>query len=177
MTLTLVKASKKYQNQIVDMINEWKNHIEDSGDSLAPYAIFKHDIADYDYYIKQLEIDSKGNESSGIVPSSTYFLYDDEDDIMLGAIDIRHSLNEHLLKYGGHIGDGIRPSQRRKGYATKMIALALEKCRELNIDRVLMTCDKTNIGSAKSIMNNGGILENEVIYDGKVLQRYWIDIK
>lgn len=65
---------------------------------------------------------------------------------------------------------------RRKGYATKMIGLALEECRKLGITRVLLVCDKDNIGSAKSIVNNGGILENEVTQDGTVEQRYWIDL-
>ena len=91
-------------------------------------------------------------------------------------MNIRHSLNEYLLKYGGHIGDGIRPSERRKGYATKMIALALEECKKLGIDRVLITCNKANIGSAKSIINNGGTLENEVIKDNDIMQRYWITL-
>lgn len=82
-----------------------------------------------------------------------------------------------LLFSGGHIGDGIRPSERRKGYATAMLRLALEKCRALGIRRVLMTCDKDNIGSAKSIIKNGGILENEVMNeDGVLEQRYWIDL-
>ena len=83
-----------------------------------------------------------------------------------------------MLLEGGHIGDGIRPSERRKGYATLMIKLALEECKKRGINRVLMTCDKDNIGSAKSIMNNGGVLENEIIgEDGKTIQRYWINIK
>lgn len=110
----------------------------------------------------------------GKVPDSVFFLYDDMEDIMIGAINIRHYLNENLIN-SGHIGDGIRPSQRRKGYGTKMIAMSLEKCKELNIDRVLMVCDKTNIGSAKTIINNGGILENEIEEDGHIYQRYWID--
>ena len=93
---------------------------------------------------------------------------------MVGAVNIRHDLNDYLLKYGGHIGDGIRPSERRKGYATEMIRLALEECRELGLTRVLMTCDKNNIGSAKSIIRNGGILENEVLGEGSIKQRYWI---
>ena len=75
----------------------------------------------------------------------------------------------------GIIGDGVRPSERRKGIATKMIALALEECRKLGIEKVLMVCDKDNIGSAKSIINNGGILENEVEVDGVIEQRYWIE--
>ena len=70
----------------------------------------------------------------------------------------------------------MRPTERRKGYATAQIKLALDKCKELGIKRVLMTCDKDNIGSAKSIINNGGVLENEIDNDGKLLQRYWITI-
>ena len=57
-----------------------------------------------------------------------------------------------------------------------MIALALDECRKLGLDRVLMTCDKTNVGSAKSIIKNGGVLENEVLDDGVLEQRYWIDL-
>ena len=93
---------------------------------------------------------------------------------MVGAVNIRHDLNYYLLKYGGHIGDGIRPSERRKGDPTEMIRRALEECRELGLTRVLMTCDKNNIGSAKSIIRNGGILENEVLEEGSIKQRYWI---
>ena len=95
---------------------------------------------------------------------------------MVGAVNIRHDLNDYLLKYGGHIGDGIRSSERRKGYATEMIRLALEECRKLGLTRVLMTCDKNNIGSAKSIIRNGGILEDEVLEEGVIKQRYWISL-
>ncbi len=85
-------------------------------------------------------------------------------------------MNETLLLIGGHIGDGVRPSERRKGIATKMISLALDECRKLGIQKVLMVYDKDNIGSAKSIRNNGGVLENEIIVDGVVEQRYWIEL-
>ena len=96
----------------------------------------------------------------------------------MGAVNIRHYLTDFLLREGGHIGDGIRPSERRKGYATAMIKLALEECKKLGIKRVLLVCDKDNIGSAKSIMNNGGVLENEFIdAEDKAVQRYWIDVK
>ena len=63
------------------------------------------------------------------------------------------------------------------GYATKMIALALDECRKLGLQRVLMVCDRDNVGSAKSIINNGGVLENEVENDGVVEQRYWIELR
>lgn len=78
---------------------------------------------------------------------------------------------------GGHIGDGVRPSERRKGYATEMIRLALIECRNLGFDRVLMCCNRDNIGSAKSIIKNGGVLENEIISkDGDIVERYWIEL-
>ena len=96
---------------------------------------------------------------------------------MVGAVNIRHYLNEHFLAYGGHIGDGIRPSERRKGYATQMIGLALEECRKMGIKKVLMVCDRNNMGSAKSIMKNGGIPENELLEGDKIVQKYWIDLE
>lgn len=76
---------------------------------------------------------------------------------------------------GGHIEDGVRPSERRKGIATQMIGLALDECKKLGIDKVLMVCDSNNIGSAKSIINNGGVIENEIEIDGIVEQRFWIN--
>ena len=103
---------------------------------------------------------------------------DEERNILLGAVNIRHYLNDYLLKYAGHIGDGIRPSERNKGYGKKMIALALMECKKLSIDKVLMVCDKDNIASAKTIINNGGVLENEFVDEnGRIEQRYWIEIK
>ena len=102
---------------------------------------------------------------------------DEDRDRLLGAVNIRHYLNDSLLKEGGHIGDGIRPSERRKGYATEMIRMALTECKKLGIEKVLMTCDKDNIGSARSIIKNGGILENEFVNsEGNIEQRYWISL-
>ena len=113
-----------------------------------------------------------------MVPDSVFFLLDEDRNRLLGAVNIRHYLNEYLLQEGGHIGDGIRPSERRKGYATEMIRLALIECRKLGIDKVLIVCDKDNIGSAKSIINNGGVLENEIVNsDGVIEQRYWISLR
>ena len=92
-------------------------------------------------------------------------------------MDIRHYLNDRLLKDGGHIGDGVRPSERRKGYGTEIVRLALIECRKLGIDSVLMFCDKDNIGSAKTITKNGGVLEDEFVNeDGVIWQKYRIDL-
>lgn len=173
MQLKLVKASQKYQKEIIEMLEEWIQYNHDNPQAnTSPSAIFKNDYHDFDNYVSHLDcLEPK----DGLVPDSTFFCLDEERNIMVGAINIRHDLNEWLLQYGGHIGDGIRPSERRKGYASKMIELALTECKKLGIHQVLMICDKDNIGSAKSIVNNGGILENEIIHDQKVIQRYWIE--
>lgn len=170
MNITLVKLTPEYRPQLNDMMEEWLALEQD----FSPYAIRKNDYRDFEYYLKNLEI---RQEQDGRVPDSTYFCLDLDENVFVGAVNIRHYLNESLLFTGGHIGDGIRPSRRRKGYATAMIRLALEKCRELGLHRVLMTCDADNIGSAKSILHNGGVLENEVLNEeGQWEQRYWIDL-
>ncbi len=168
--LRLVKLTADNYPLLIDMMNEWTA----SGEKIVPYAIRKVDYRDFDRYLPSLEVGHDRDES--LVPDSTFFCLDVERSIFVGAVNIRHWLNEGLLLNGGHIGDGVRPSERRKGYATKMIALALDECRKLGIDRVLMVCDKNNIGSAKSIINNGGVLENEIVVDGTTEQRYWIDL-
>ena len=169
MNLILVKAEEKYREQITDMMDEWTA----SGEKIVPYAIRKTNYRDFDSYISSLE---QKEVRDGKVPDSTFFCLDTDRNIIVGAVNIRHYLNENLLRNGGHIGDGVRPSERRKGVATKMISLALEECGKLGISRVLMVCDKDNIGSAKSIINNGGVLENEIICDGVIEQRYWIEV-
>lgn len=168
--LKLVKLENCYEKQIIDMMNEWSNTEE----KIVPYSIRKNDYKDFDRYL--IGFEDENQAAPGHVPATTLFCLDEDRDIFVGAVNIRYYLNEALLLNGGHIGDGIRPSERRKGYATKMIGLALEKCRDLGINRVLMVCDKENIGSAKSIIKNGGVLENELLIDGVVEQRYWIEL-
>lgn len=174
MSLKLIKGSYQYKEPIVDMLKEWKEYNDTHDVNGSPWAIFKNGYDDFDFYLSNLET---SEPKDGWVPDSTFFCFDEQRDIMVGAVNIRHCLNDHLLLCGGHIGDGIRPSERRKGYATQMIGLALEECRKIGIKKVLMVCDKDNIGSAKSIIRNGGILENEVIENGKIKQRYWIDLE
>ena len=171
MNLKLVKLSPVYREQLFELMDEWLALEPD----ITPYAIARHDYHDFEPYLDSLEI----TESTGtLVPDSTFFCLDTDQNRFVGAVNIRHQLNDALLRSGGHIGDGVRLSQRRKGIATQMIALALDECRKLGIPRVLMVCNKSNIGSAKSIQRNGGVLENElVLEDGAVIQRYWIQLE
>lgn len=171
--LKLVKLSKDYRRQLDEMMTEWVA----TGEKIVPWAIAKNDFRDFENYLLRIEIGAEEAAARGLVPDTTLFALDTERDIFVGAVNIRHFLNEKLLFNGGHIGDGVRPSERRKGFATKMIGLALDECRKLGITRVLMCCDKDNIGSAHSIIRNGGKLENEVVEkDGTICQRYWIEL-
>ena len=175
MNVKLIKLTKEYEKELGEMLDEWTNDIEINHTNSSPGAIFKNDYHNFDYYLEHLE---QKVETKDRVPGSVYFLLDENRQILLGAVNIRHYLNDKLLFDGGHIGDGIRPSERGKGYGTKMISLALSECKKLGINKVLMCCDKDNIPSRKHIINNGGVLENEVIdSDGSIIERYWIDLR
>ena len=166
--LKLVKFSEKYTSQLTDMMDEWTK----TGEKIIPWSICKCDYHDIEKYAQSLEIKKPEGE---FVPDSTFFCLDMERNIFVGAVNIRHRLNDRLLLSGGHIGDGIRPSERGKGLGSKMVALALEECDKLGIKRVLMCCNKDNIASAKTIIKNGGVLENEIADNGVIEQRYWIE--
>jgi len=132
----------------------------------------------YEAWLKRLN-DSLTEETvqPGLVPSTTYLGVRISDNKVIGMIDIRHRLNDYLFRLGGNIGYSVRKSERRKGYAKAMLGLALEKCRKLGLERVLVTCYKDNLASAKTILANGGVLENEIVESTGITQRYWITLK
>ncbi len=174
MNVKLIELTMEYKDELGKMIDEWKEDQIFNHTNKSPYAIFKNDYHDFKYYLDNLDFKEP---TCNHVPTTTLFLLDIDRNRLIGAVNIRHYLNDSLLLDGGHIGDGIRPSERRKGYGTEMIRLALVECKKLGIEKVLMVCDKDNIGSRKTIINNGGVLENEIVSeDGEIEQRYWINI-
>lgn len=166
--LKLVRLEPKYRPQLNEMMDEWTA----ADEKIIPWSIRKCDYHDFDRYLESLEV---REPNVALVPDSTFFCLDTDRNRFVGAVNIRHRLNDSLLLSGGHIGDGIRPSERGKGFGTKMIALALEECDRLGIKNVLMCCDRDNAASARTIIKNGGVLENEILEDGVPVQRYWIE--
>ena len=139
---------------------------------------FRPALKDFAAYILELENRSRGRIlPPGCVPWTTFWLMRDGKDI-LGSSRLRHRLTSALKLEGGHIGYDIRPSERRKGYGTKILELTLGKAKDIGLERVLVTCDTDNIASAKIIQNNGGRFEGESIskISGKPVSRYWIDL-
>jgi predicted acetyltransferase len=165
----LIDPSVEYKNEYTTMMNEWMT----TGEHRVPFVL-RMDCSDFGKMVNDLIGFRNGiNIPETFVNHSTFWLVNTDREI-LGVTSIRHHLNARLLIIGGHIGYGITPSKRRKGLATKILYLALEKAKGMGLNRVLLTCDKNNIGSAKTIVNNGGVLDSEEVVDGDVIQRYWI---
>ena len=139
-----------------------------------------NDIDSVDIIQKTKDHRDKTKLKPNRVVSYDYFAIDDNR--FIGVIHIRTELTPTLLSIGGHIGYGINPKYWRQGYGTELLRLGLIKAKELvKEDKVLVTCDDNNIGSAKVIENNGGVLENKVTnideYGEVVTRRYWIKIR
>lgn len=175
--MKLVDAEEKY-------LKEYKEAYLMSLQKVKEGVIKKHDLMfsnpDEVDIVKQC-IDDKDITKlpKGYVPSYDYFIINE--DKFIGKLNIRTKLTPALLNYGGNIGYAIHPKYWKKGYGTKALALGIEKSKEIGLkDKVLLTCDDDNIGSAKIIEHNGGILENKVeniVDDEKFLtRRYWIDL-
>ena len=157
--------------EFIEFVNEFKS----ANERFVPYSLNQKDM-DFQTYIRRLQEESLGIDiPENWVPASTYFLVDETHKIF-GAVNIRHRLTDNLMIEGGHVGYGIRPSVRNQGYGTKILKMALDILREMNVEDVLVTCDKDNIGSAKVIQNNGGKLDSEIEKDEAIIQRYWIKI-
>jgi len=152
---------------------EFKKEFEDYGSFLNGAGGLSK-AKSYSDWINKINILEKGN--MGDVPRLQYLVIRKNDNKIIGMLNIRKYLDDYYMLTGGHIGLCVRPTERRKGYATKIIQLAILECDKLGIKNVLITCDKNNIASAKAIVNNNGKLENEVeLEDGTVTQRYWIE--
>ncbi|UVI32744.1 GNAT family N-acetyltransferase [Paenibacillus spongiae] len=167
----LIKPTISLQQQYFSFYREWKA----SGEPMVPWVISK-DPSDFEGMILALAENEKGdNLPEGWVRDSTYWLISEDKDV-IGAVNIRHQLNEKLLYSGGHIGYGIRPSERRRGYATELLRLSLAKAKELGIHKALVVCDAANVASERTIRNNGGIPDTDYIEeDGNVIKRFWLD--
>jgi predicted acetyltransferase len=129
---------------------------------------------DYLNYLKALQ--ERDKVTPGRVPNTEFWLIANAE--FIGQLNLRHTLNDYLLRVGGHIGYEIRPSRRRQGYGKEILQLGLQEAKAIGLQRVLLTCDENNIGSRKIIEHNGGILENIITVEGypQRKRRYWITI-
>lgn len=171
MALQLKKLDNSMEGALADFMADWKD------EEVIPSSLQKYEkgFAEFTAYLDTMENDPPRL----LVPSTMWFLTDGEE--ILGAIEVRHFLNDGLFRYGGHIGYGVAPKHRGNGYARTMLQMVNDHLKKLNLDRVLICCVQENIPSAKTIVKAGGVLENEVEIIRKGLpktgQRYWLEIK
>jgi predicted acetyltransferase len=126
-------------------------------------------------YLDILEAQRRGIDLAPDRVAAT-FLVADVGLQIVGRASIRHELNEYLASEGGHIGFCVLVEHRRRGYATEMLRQSLIIARAVGIDRVLVTCDEGNVGSAIVIERCGGVFESHVdVQGGPSKRRYWID--
>lgn len=170
--LMLVVPAEQHESALL----EYKQEFVVSGESMdGDGGLFESDR--YAHWLAAMRADKHPDTvRKGRVPATQFIGVRTNDNRVVGMLQIRHTLNEYLLRIGGHIGYSVRPSERRRGYAKRMLTLALEHCRLLGLDKVLITCDKNNPASAKTILANGGVLENKIDEGHRITQRYWITL-
>lgn len=141
------------------------------------FLLDEHDGEPWPDYVLRRNLHAQGiGLPKGFVPET--FLLAFAEGELVGRVSIRHTLNDFLLQVGGHIGYGVRPAFRRRGYATAILSHALVIVRDLGVDKALVTCDDDNVASARTIERSGGVLHNvvESPAGGPAKRRYWIEL-
>lgn len=176
----LENPSMERKNDVIEYMNEhvkYNSNINGTGsfDHVLEGETYEECMDRY-YKIQ----DNEYAKSIDRCPGKTYFLIRKNDNKLIGMINIRHHLTPKMLVHGGHIGYGIRPTERRKGYNKINLYLGLLKAlEEFNLDKVMLDCDVKNLGSDKTIQALGGVLKRTDIddYDGALTNVYWINTK
>ena len=172
--MKLIEPTTEYEGQI----REYRKEFLENGDSMDGTGALRRFEDPREWIAYSDSLKDPRTVPRGKVPSTQYMLVREEDGKIVGMIQIRHCFNPYLEKYGGHIGYSVAPSERRRGYAAQMLKMVLPKCRELGLDRVLITCIRGNEGSRRTILKNGGVYESTVHEpeENIALERYWIDL-
>lgn len=170
---------RKVHPSDLNAVREYREEFLANGDSMDGCSNLRRfeDMTDWYDWIRKAE--HRDTCPPNWVPDTQFISIRKSDGKLVGMLDIRHELNEALLNLFGGIGYSIRHSERCKGYATEQLRLAKEVCKSMGMEKILISCHKANTASAKTILRNGGVLENEVMDErnGEILQRYWITLK
>lgn len=167
--IKLIEPTIDLKTEFLDLLDDQQQASEVFFDPAQPRK-------DFSAFIRKIaQMSATIDLPTGFVPMTTYWMVR-PDQTILGVSKLRHHLTPSLENHGGHIGYFIRPSQRRKGYGSLILALTLEKAQARGIKPVRITCDTDNIGSARVIEKNGGVLSGQMIYEGsgRQISQYWI---
>lgn len=152
-----------------------REHIE-AGSNINGSGGLDRYMGHYEEWVQKIENDKESSDYEKRVPALTYFLIRQSDDKIIGMVNIRLTLNKRLEREGGHIGYGIRPSERRKGYNKINLYRALEVCQENGLEEVVLDCNTENLGSSKTMIALGGEKVWQKIIDEEDISRYKINV-
>ncbi len=171
-----VSPEMMYQNQTLEYIKEFeKAGMSINGNSWDDSTLIEEN---YEMWLEEAERHADTSvKIEGGVHDATFFYIEEEGGDIIGMANIRYGLNAGLFHEGGHIGFSVRPTCQGEGIATELLRDALIICRFIGLYKVLITCEKDNVASARVIQKCGGVLENEVVSEknGRKIQRYWIE--
>jgi predicted acetyltransferase len=161
--LTLIKPNEDYIDEIRDYRQEWLNSLKEGEPFVGSSGLRRFEN------IPEWIAHCRDNDQL-----EQFMLIDEGERRILGMIHCRRVLSDYEAEYVGHIGYGVRPSERRKGYATAMLRLCLEKCRDVGLSSLLVLCEEHNEASRRTIVANCGKFERTVKTGDEVLERYSI---
>lgn len=170
----LIRPTSEYASQIA----QYRQEFLDAGDSMDGTGPLRRFVNPEEYIKTCAEYEDPQTVPSHLVLATQFLFVRKSDNKLIGMLQVRHCFNDFLEKYGGHIGYSTRPSERRRGYAKEMLRMALPYCREIGLDKVLITCIDGNIGSEKTIVANSGVYESTVHEPNENvdLKRFWITL-
>ena len=155
----LIRPTEANRESYLEALREGFNQTLDAAPTDEQIAAIEADFAGY---LRGLNRDGQtptafaGRTLPG-VPANTFWLEDR--DSFVGSVNIRARIDTEILAhFSGHLGFGVRPSLRRRGYGTRQLALALEICRGMGVGVARLSCAEANVGSRRVIKSNGGLL-------------------
>ena len=167
--ITLRRPVKEYETEAI----AFKQEFIDNGETTINGSELFDQMESYDDWLKSVQDNASSDTvNPSWVVTDTYFAFD-ENDRIIGIIDLRHELNDFLKDFGNS-GYSVRPTERRKGYATQMLRLILERAHQIGMEKIQLSVERSNEASVKTILKNGGKYERSFTFEGAEADVYMI---
>ena len=167
--ITLRRPVKDYETEAI----AFKQEFIDNGEKTINGSELLDQMESYDDWLKSVQDNASSDTvNPSWVVTDTYFAFD-ENDRIIGIIDLRHELNDFLKDFGNS-GYSVRPTERRKGYATQMLKLILERAHQIGMEKIQLSVERSNEASVKTILKNGGKYERSFTFEGEEADVYMI---